>query len=70
MTSRVIRQGPGHAMPGMLKEIVVSCDHADCDVSVNDEAVRDGGGLKNMGWTIASVDGKLRHYCPAHPRSN
>ena len=70
MTSQIVREGEGHQYPGQLKEIRITCDHAGCDKTVTDETIREGGGLKAMGWTVASVEGKLRHYCSEHPRSN
>lgn len=66
MTSRVIREDDGQ-----LKEIVISCDHIDCDVHHNNTYIADNGGLKEMGWTFAPFgEGfELRHYCPKHSRS-
>lgn len=69
MTTNVVRNGPDHQFPGALKEIIIGCDQIDCDVSVTDAAVREGGGLKNMGWQVAPADGELHHYCPAHHRN-
>lgn len=69
MTSRVVRDGPGAEFPGRLKEIVISCDNMSCTVSVNDEQIRAGGGLRKMGWEPAFMEHKMRHYCPAHNRS-
>lgn len=69
MTSKVVRMGAGHQFPGELKEIVISCDHMSCDKSVNDSEVREGGGLKKMGWSVSPSTGVLRHYCPEHPRN-
>lgn len=69
MTSRVIREGEGSEWPGRLKEIVISCDHIDCTTAVNDEEIRVGGGLRKMGWEPAFMEHKMRHYCPAHKRS-
>lgn len=69
MTSRVVRMGPGDKDPGKLKEIIISCDQMDCYTAVNDEQIRVGGGLKEMGWTTGTAEGyELRHYCPEHKR--
>lgn len=69
MTSRVIRNGVGTEHPGSLKEIIVSCDHMSCTKSMNDTAIKDGGGLKEMGWEAVCQNGVMRHYCPEHNRS-
>lgn len=68
MTSRTIRGGEGAKFPGELTAIIISCDQIDCLKSVNDTEVREGGGLKNMGWESAAVNGAMRHYCPEHTR--
>jgi hypothetical protein len=64
MTSRTIRD------QGRFREITISCDHMSCSVVVNDAQIGEGGGLKTMGWQVAHMDGKLRHYCPEHGRES
>lgn len=66
MTSRVIRGGPNAHFPGELQEIVISCDNIDCQKAVNDTQIREGGGLTEMGWEAAAINGVMRHYCPEH----
>lgn len=66
MTSRTVRNGPGHAFPGGLKEIIISCDQMSCTRSLNDQEIQAGGGLKEMGWSTAYLNNQLRHYCPEH----
>lgn len=69
MTSTVRHMGPGHVFPGQVKEIIIACDQIDCTVALNDTQIRDGGGLKKMGWEAVPLDGKMRHYCPEHRRT-
>jgi hypothetical protein len=68
LTSRTIRNGDSHPFPGGMKEIVISCDQMDCGKAVNDDQIREGGGLKEMGWTAIFVERAMRHYCPDHKR--
>jgi len=70
MTSRVVREGETHPYPGQLKEIIISCDQMDCNKSVNDQELKEGGGLKEMGWSIVPIADTVRHYCPEHPRDS
>jgi hypothetical protein len=69
MSSRMIHNGEHHPFPGGLKAIIISCDHATCDKSLNDHQIADGGGLKTMGWQLLPLDCKVHHYCPDHRRS-
>lgn len=69
MTSRVVREGPGHEFPGRVKEIIISCDQMDCTKAENDATIRANGGLKKMGWDAIFLDHKMRHYCPEHRRT-
>lgn len=62
MTSRV------EHLPGGGSKITISCDHISCDLSKTDTEIMAEGGLKKMGWQVTPVEGKLRHYCPAHNR--
>jgi len=66
MTSRTIRNGPGHPFPGGFKEIVISCDTMSCTKAVNNTEIQASGGLKAMGWTTAYLNNRLNHYCPEH----
>lgn len=66
MTSTVVRHGAGHPFPGQLREIIISCDNPDCTLQLNDTQIREGGGLKNMGWDAVPEVGELHHYCPDH----
>lgn len=69
MTSRCIREGEGSEWPGQLKEIVISCDHMSCTTAVNDETIKAGGGLRNMGWEATFQEHAMKHYCPEHRRT-
>jgi hypothetical protein len=68
VTSLVVQNGEGHPFPGGLKEIIISCDHEDCDVAFNDKEIQANGGLKAMGWgTVFDDDARvLKHYCSGH----
>lgn len=69
MTSRVVRMGEKHQFPGMLKEVIISCDQMDCPIALSDTDIRESGGLEKMGWSWIAVNGDMRHYCPAHRRT-
>lgn len=66
MTLTVIHNGPEHRWPGGVKELRVACDHEGCATKYNDTEIKDGGGLKMMGWTTSVVDGKHKHFCQVH----
>jgi hypothetical protein len=63
MTTRVTRDH------GKLTEITVACDQMDCAKAVNDSEITTGGGLREMGWQATPMEGRMRHYCPDHNRT-
>jgi hypothetical protein len=50
----------------LVRHLVISCD--ECGARVNDQQIKDGGGLLEMGWTrrFNSASRRNEYFCPAH----